>query len=443
MEKIPPSIEHFINTWNAEFQNYPLTAIDLKKPQTLMGALFQVFDRFGIDRDAVLAPPPEESQNQHTIYYWDLLPIINMTRVFNHLVSVMPQNVDFTISINYFLQPSYTTSHSLLMFMFNMMLFYEDRLRNLEPLETSLFAKTDEVKALNDEKNRLLEMLNQQAEEKAKRSERLEKLDSEIAQIEEEIKQEKEAVDADKQELETVQKERAELEHVLEQKKGQRDALLAEIEKKEALRVYDADDIQAKVEQAKKDCQEAEEKLNSLRATLLQKENSLINLQNIKPSLETANNLLSEIEKLTDSIRDYETGDLESDSAEGELDVLITEVNELEAQLSEIRAARADAAAKRLENEAKREQDRAMAESCLKESEEKEKKNRELSKHAIQRVQEIKQATVKYEQERVEGFEQLANIRQTFIAELDAFEDALRKKALESKEKIEERLKQR
>lgn len=82
-----------------------------------------------------------------------------------------------------------------------------------------------------------------------------------------------------------------------------RDALLAEVARKRALRVYDADDIKAQAEQAAQNVQEAEEKLNSLRTTLMEKESSLKNLQTIKPSLDTANNLLHDIMKLSESLK--------------------------------------------------------------------------------------------------------------------------------------------
>ena len=49
--------------------------------------------------------------------------------------------------------------------------------------------------------------------------------------------------------------------------------------------------------------QEAQEKLNKLHNTLMEKENSLKNLQTTKPNLETANNLLYEIIKLSETIR--------------------------------------------------------------------------------------------------------------------------------------------
>lgn len=47
-------VDNFIGNWNGNVPNYPLTIADLKKPHAVMGALFQVFDRLGIDRDAVL-----------------------------------------------------------------------------------------------------------------------------------------------------------------------------------------------------------------------------------------------------------------------------------------------------------------------------------------------------------------------------------------------------
>ncbi|XP_047530638.1 golgin subfamily A member 4-like [Vanessa atalanta] len=436
------TVENFIGNWNGDFPNYPLTTPDLKKPHAVMGALFQVFDRLGIDRDAVLMAPPEESRNENTIYYWDLLPVINMTRVINHLVSVMPQ-VDATISITHFLQPTVTTSHSILLLLFNLMVFNEERLRDIAPYEEELFSKTEQVKLLEDRKNRLLEMLNEQAEEKGKRAERLEQIDHDVKQLEEELKQENDAFDEEKQELDAILKENRQTEINLEQKKSHRDALITEIEKKQALRVYDADDIKAQAEQAAQNVQDAEEKLNSLRATLMQKENSLKNLQTIKPNFDTANNLLHEIMKVTESLRDYENGDLDSDSKEGELDVLNTEVNELEAQLAEIKVAREEASKKRQESHAKRQQERTLAQSNLREAEEKDRKSNERCKKAMQRVLEIKDLTTKYEQKKVEGVEELTEIKENFTIDLKSTEEALLKKALESKEKIEDKLRNR
>ncbi|KAJ8730580.1 hypothetical protein PYW08_001993 [Mythimna loreyi] len=444
MERTPAfTMENFISNWNGDFPNYPLQAADLKKPHAVMGALFQVFDRLGIDIDAVLAAPPKEERNENTIYYWDLLPVINMTRVINHLVSVMPQVEALRISIIHFLQPMPTTSHSILLLLFNLMLFNEEQLRNIAPFEEELFAKTDQVKALEEKKNRLLEMLNEQAEEKGKRAGRLEKLDHDIKQFEEELKQEKEVHDEEKQELEAILKENRQTEILLEQKKTQRDALVAEVARKRALRVYDADDIKAQAEQATQNLQELEEKLDSLRAMLMQKENSLKNLQTIKPNLDSANNLLHEIMKLSDSLKDFESGDLDTDSKEGELDVLNTELSELSAQLSELQLAREDAARKRSESQAKRQQERTVAHSALREAEEKEKKLRERSKEALLRTEEIKELTAKYEAEKIAAFEQLAFIKNDFSNQLKTLDEMLQKKVKEAANKLEEKLKNR
>ncbi|CAH0714701.1 unnamed protein product, partial [Brenthis ino] len=435
------TVENFIDSWNGSFPNYLLTTPDLKNPHTVMGALFQVFERLSIDMEALIAPPPEETRNENTIYYWDLLPVINTTRVINHLVSVMP-HVDTTY-ITHFLQPTVSISRSTLILLFNLMLFNEDRLRNIAPYEEELFSKTEQVKTLENRKNHLLEMLNEQAEEKGKRAERLEKMECDIKQFEEELKQEKEAYDEEKVELEAILKENQQTEIIIEQKKGQHDTLLSEIEKKNALRVHDADDIRAQAENAARNVQEAEEKLNALRNTLMQKENSLKNLQTIKPNLDIANNLLHEIIKHSEAIRDYENGDLDSDSKEGELDVLNTEVSELEAQLAELKAARAEASAKRQESHAKRQQEESLALSNLREAEEKEKKDREISIKAEQTIQEIKELTTKYEREKIEGYEELTKLKNNFINSIKQIEASLLMKVKESKMRIEDKLNNR
>ncbi|CAH2076973.1 unnamed protein product, partial [Iphiclides podalirius] len=443
MEKTPAlTVENFIDNWNIDFPNYPLTPPDLKKSHTVMGALFHVFDRLGIDKEAVLQAPSEDETNKHVMYYRDLVPVINMTRIINHLVSVMPQ-VGANISIIHFLQPTATTSHSILLLLYNLMVFNEERLRDIAPYEEELFSKSDEVKTLENRKNRLLEMLNEQAEEKGKRAETMEKLETEINKFYEELKQEKEAHEKEKQELDMILNENKQAEILLKQKKAHRDGLVAEVEKKRSQRVYDADDIKAQAEQAAQNVREAEEKLNSLRATLMQKENSLKNLHALKPNLDTANNLLHEIMKLSEGMKDDDSDDLELDSKDGELEVFNMELNELEAQLGELRAAREEAAKKRQESQARREQERMQEKMKLADAEEKERKNQERAKKAAQRILEIKQLTVKYEEEKAQGMQELPRIKDTFTNELNSIEEALINKALEAKKRIEETLRSR
>ncbi|XP_032515393.1 mRNA export factor GLE1-like [Danaus plexippus] len=443
MEKTPAfTLENFIGNWNGEFPNHPLTAADLKKPLEVMKALLEIFDRLDIDREAILKPPPEESRTESLAYYWDLLPVINMTRVINHLVSVMPQ-VGATISIIHLLQPTVTTSHSILLLLFNLMVFNEERLRDIAPYEEELFAKTNQVKLLEDKKNQLLILLNQQAEEKGKRSEKLEKLDQDIKIYEDELKQEKEALAEDKLELEIAENENRRIQTILEQKKTHRDTLLAEVEKKKALRVYDAEDIKAQAEQAARNVQDAEEKLSNLKATLMQKENSLKNLQAIKPNLDTANNLLYDMSKLMESVREYEAGDLEADSKDGELEVLNTELSELEVQLQELKTAREEEGEKMRENNIKRQREKEILISNLHEAEERERKHQEQSVRASQRIEELKKAIQRYEQEKTEGLEHIDRIKDEFTNELKSIEDLLLKKAKESKKRIEEKLKNR
>ncbi|KAL4715321.1 hypothetical protein ACJJTC_004773 [Scirpophaga incertulas] len=430
------AVDNFIGNWNSEFPDYPLTVEDLKKPHAVMGALFQVFDRLGIDIDAVLSPPPEDIQNEHIGYYYDLLPVINMTRIINYLASVMPQVG--AISITHFLQPTVTASHSILLLLFNFIMFNEERLREIAPREEELFLQTDRVKELEDKKNELLNMLNIQAEEKGERAERLEKLDEDTKQFEEELKQEREAHEEEKQKLENFLKENHQLEVMIEQKKGLKEAMLAEIERKRALRVYDADDIKAQAQQASQNAQEAEEKLNTLQATLMEKENNLKNLQTIKPRLDTANNLLQEIMKLSETLKDYESGDLECN--EDELEVLTAELKDLESQLAEVKSSRVEVETKLAEERTRRHHQAMVTESILKEAEEKDKVSEEKFKKAVERTQEIKDLIVKYESEKTAGAEEMMGIKNDFINKLKAIEEVLLNKFLEVKKRIEDQL---
>ncbi|XP_013177672.1 PREDICTED: kinectin-like [Papilio xuthus] len=430
------SMDQFVDNWNAFFQDFPITVDTLKNSHGMTQAVLKVFSKLGIDSDAVLQPPPEENRNEHMVYFWDLIPIINMSRIVKFF---MPKfGIKFTFI--QFLQPITKNTYSILLILFNLVLFCEQRLEEIAPAERELFLQSEKVKILEDRINKLQVLLNEQAHEKAKRAERLEIIASEQKKLEEELKHEKEAHDVIKKELEIILNENKQMEIILEQKKTHRDGLIAEVEKLRGQRVYDAEDIKAQVEQATHNVQEAEDKLTSLRATLMQKENCLKNLQAIKPNLTLANNLLHEIMNLTDSLNNYDSDDLDSDSKEGELKVFNTELTELETKLEELRAARAEAANKRQENQVKRQQEKTAALTNLRKAEAMEKEYREQAKKAKQQIEEIKQHTIKYEAEKSEGMEELAKLKYTFTNELKSVEDAMIKKIMEAQKMIEERL---
>lgn len=115
--------------------------------------------------------------------------------------------------------------------------------------------------------------------------------------MEEELKLEREELNEEKQQRDALMEENRQVELLCEPKKSQRDAVMAEVERLKAMRVYDADDIRAQVKQAVQNVQEAEQKLSTLGDTLMQKENSLKNLQTTKQQLDTTNTLLDEIIK--------------------------------------------------------------------------------------------------------------------------------------------------
>ncbi|XP_045768121.1 DNA ligase 1-like [Maniola jurtina] len=428
--------ENLIECWKEIFPDVLLVAEDMKKPHALMSALFLLFDRLGIDKDAILAPPPEEERNENLYFYWDLLPVINTTRAFNHITQFA-----FTNTITQLLQPTHATSHTMLLLLFNLMLFREERMADIAPYEEELFSKTDKVRMLTDKKNNCLELLNKQFAEKAERAGRLKNIDREIKQYEEELKQEKEEEDKDKQELEALQKEYRQMHILLEQKKGLRDSLVTEVDKKRALRVYDAEDIKAQVEQATQNVQDAEEKLNMLQATLMQKETSLKNLQSIKPNLDSANVLLYDIINLTDSLRDCENEDTEN--KEDEQEKLNVELSELEAQFAELSAARVEAGRKRQEAGRKRQEERAQAKSDLRDAEEKDKKSAEKSIRDAQKVVELQELTEQYEKEKAAELDELASIKENFIHELESIDEAVLKKLAECKERIEAKIRKR
>lgn len=122
-------------------------------------------------------------------------------------------------------------------------------------------------------------------------------LQQSLMQMEEELKLEREELNEEKQQRDALMEENRQVELLCEPKKSQRDAVMAEVERLKAMRVYDADDIRAQVKQAVQNVQEAEQKLSTLGDTLMQKENSLKNLQTTKQQLDTTNTLLDEIIK--------------------------------------------------------------------------------------------------------------------------------------------------
>lgn len=315
MDKVPTiAVDNFLTMWSGTFPDMPLTAADLKRPQTVMVALFKIFDRLGVSMDAVLMSP--EESDEHTTYYRDLLPVINTTRIINHVVSIMPvANLCFLIM--HLLQPTIVKSYTILMVLLNQMVFNEARLGDIAAREEELFAHKEEVKALTEKKDNLIQMRNMEAAEKGNRAERLEQLEHDIPLLEEEVKQEKEIEAEVIKELEAITEDNKQTDILLEQKKAHRDGILAENARKKALKVYDAEDIRGQVERAAQNFREAEEKLSTLSATLTQKESSLHNLQSLKPTLDQTNTLLHDIMKMADSIKELENGDLDTDSAEG------------------------------------------------------------------------------------------------------------------------------
>ncbi|XP_073949835.1 uncharacterized protein [Choristoneura fumiferana] len=436
MEKVSTvAVDNFLSNWNGLFPDMPLALPDLRKPQAVMAALFRLFDRFGVNRDNVLMSP--EDPDEHTSYYRDLLPVINTTRIVNHIISIMTE-ANLAFSIMHLLQPTTMKSYTMLMVLFNLMVFNESRLEDIAPSEDELFSHKDEVKKLTEKKDNLIQMRNMEAVEKGNRKERLEQLEHDIPLLEEELKQEKEVETEVLQELEAILEENRQTDILLEQKKAHRDGILAENARKKDLKVYDAEDIRGQAEQAAQNVREADEKLSALSATLTQKESSLNNLQTLKPTLDQTNTLLHDIMKVADSIKDFENGDLDADSAEGELDVLETELSELEASLAEARAAATAVAQRRQQQSARRAQQQEADESALRESEEKHKRSAEEAEKAAALTRNLKEDTAQYEQEKSAGAAELAAIREQYIKNLTSMQDNLLNKMKEVCRKVEE-----
>lgn len=79
----------------------------------------------------------EKNLNDDLVHYWDLLPFINVTRVINHLALLMPQVP--TVTVNHLLQPSVVMTHTILLLLFNFMLFNEQQLNSIAEDENALF----------------------------------------------------------------------------------------------------------------------------------------------------------------------------------------------------------------------------------------------------------------------------------------------------------------
>lgn len=419
-------VEDFINNWNVEFPEFTLEATDLKKPQMFIQALFKIFDKLGIDCDVAISPPTEEERDEHTPYYWDLLPVINMTRIVNHLFSFLhsPDSLK-SISLAHFLQPTISSSHPILLILFNFMIFNKHQLKDIARSEEELFQKREQVHMLEEKKIKLQELLNERANEKGKRSERLSKIDHDIKQFEEELKQEKAAHEEEKQDLEVLLKEIQQLEVTVEQKRAHRDSIMTEITRKRALRVYDADDIRAQAERAAQNVQEADEKLESLKQTLMQKETACNHLQNINPNLVAANNFLHEIAQLTESLKELECPENSPGEGEDELAMAQMELKDLSAQLAEVQQTRRDNAKVFAENRARRQEQRAITIRALEEAEYTDKRCREQSEKAILIVKEIQRQTHEYEVERQKGIKELDDFKKEMQHALKTFSEAL------------------
>ncbi|XP_050668738.1 keratin, type II cytoskeletal 4-like [Leptidea sinapis] len=434
MEQKSDITDNLIENWNEYFPHYQLKTADLKSAQRLMGAVFEIFHKLGIDAD-VIVNPSDECVNDHTVYYQDLIPVLNMTRVINHLVRGMPA-MTTPIYIGHILQPIPKRSRAILLLLFNLLVFQDHQMNEVAMFEEELFSKAEQLRALEDKKNHLLNIMNEQAAEKGRRTERLEKINHEIKVFENELHQENESLKDEKEKYNIALKAHNQMELVYEQKKTNLESLLAEVEKKRALIVHDEEDVRSQLAKALKNQEEMVEKTKSLSATLMEKENCVKNLQTTKANLDSAYTELDEIMKLTESLNDQENDDFGGDAEEGELCVLKAEISDLEAQFAELKATREEINARRQDTMSARLQVKNQLKSDVHNAKKKEKKCQEVYKRVTKDIVEMKELSKKAEQAKDEYYKNIRTVKHEFEESLKAMNEAVIDQILRAEKRI-------
>lgn len=89
-------------------------------------------------------PPAEEERTENTIYYWDLIPIINLTKIIIYIVKPQ-ETLQTEVTLSCLLHPTQQTSYPILMYLFNYMLFIEQQIEAIKPYEDEILEKLEKV----------------------------------------------------------------------------------------------------------------------------------------------------------------------------------------------------------------------------------------------------------------------------------------------------------
>ncbi|XP_022123940.2 trichohyalin [Pieris rapae] len=416
----PFTYDKFIEMWNTMFPANTITANNLKQPQSLVNCILLMFQRLDIDSEVLVKLPPEEERTENTIYYWDLIPIINIIKIINY---IKPQTLQTDVTLLALLQPTPQTSYAILIYLFNYMLFIEQQMDTLQPYEDEILGNQEKISRLEDYRNEVIQSLNNHAMEKGEREQRMQKMEKEIVALEDELRREKAALNSESIELQPIlqknQKEKKLVEHLT----SQRDALVVDIKKCKAQLVLDADDIKEQDKKMAQEMADTEKLCNTQTEALTQKENRLMNLQTIKQIFETANECLQEIMVIVESLRESEKS--ETDSEEGELKMLSTELSELMSQLSEISVARSDAKNKRQNDHEMRQQNKAFMEREVHELNKRTKEWKEKAQKEMLQFKKIEEDMTNEKQNESLYQQEPANIKEQLIKQITSLSEEL------------------
>ncbi|XP_045514911.1 golgin subfamily A member 6-like protein 22 [Pieris brassicae] len=420
----PFTYDKFIEMWNTMFPANTITANNLKQPQSVVNCILLMFKRLDIDSEVLVKPPPEEERTENTSYYWDLIPIINVTKIINYIM-IKPQTLQTDVTLLSLLQPTPQTSFAILMYLFNYLLFIEQQMDTLQPYEDEILGNQEKISRLEDYRNEVIQSLNNHAMEKGEREQRMQKMEKEIVALEEELRREKAALNSESIELQPILQKNQKEQKFVEQLTSQRDALVVDIEKCKAQIVLDADNIKEQEKKMAQEMADAEKLCNTQSEALTQKENRLMNLQTIKQIFESANECLQEIMIIVERLRESETGDFDADSEEGELKILSSELSELMSQLSEISVARRDAKNKRQNDHEMRQQIIAFMEREVHELDERRKEWKDKAQKEMSQFKKIEEDMTNDKQNESLYQQEPANIKEQLIRQITSLSEEL------------------
>lgn len=301
--------EQLVKMWESILPHCPISVEDLcnPKPCFFIGALSEFFQLMGINKDSVLSAKVDGVEDNHSEYYADFTPAINVTRALNHILESFHGNTCL-FDVVY---PRSIRVMSHLKLLINIGLFMGVRQEAINGRIEKLYESKDEIDRLNKEKNLLLIEVNETVAAKASRSGRMRKVNDEIEVLLAKLKEETALRNEQLAVVQALEKKNDEEEAKLDLVKKENDILAEHIAKKQAQILPNAVDLKIKRDQVIAEEKELSEVLESKKSVLWVKKNTASNLDTVNEIFQEAINLLDSFMSVQESLKSADALDEE------------------------------------------------------------------------------------------------------------------------------------